>query len=181
MTLFRGTLRRLARRRMGIRLAAMGLAGALAASIVGVEGAGAVTFAPMSAPEYQFLAMLNADRQANGLPAVAADGSLSGLARARSQQMLASGVFGHYDAGGQLIFVQLLNGIGFPYLSAGENLAENNYDLAASLGVANTGLMNSPGHRANILNPNYNEVGIGIAGRGPTGQFYYTELFAQVP
>ncbi len=40
--------------------------------------------------------------------------------------------------------------------------------------------MNSPTHRENILNPRFNELGIGIAGPGPKGEFYYTELFADV-
>lgn len=141
--------------------------------------AGAAAYAPMTPPEYQFLAELNADRAANGLPPLAANDVLSGLARERSQQMLNSGVFSHYDASGNLIFAGLLNSVGFPYAFAGENLAENNYAWAQSLDIANVELMNSPTHRANILNPRFNEAGVGIAGPGPNGQYYYTQLFAQ--
>jgi uncharacterized protein YkwD len=166
-----------------LRAICVPLAGlAVAAGLYGAAApsAGAAAFAPMSGPEYQFLAELNADRVGNGLPAVSADGVLSGLARQRSQQLLSSGVFSHYDTAGHLVFSGMLNGIGFPYQFAGENLAENNSaDLGQSLNMANTQLMNSPEHRANILNSRFNEAGVGIAGPGPNGQFYYTQIFAQ--
>jgi uncharacterized protein YkwD len=164
-------------RRVKAPLAAAVLAGGLYAGLA--ASAGAAAFPPMTPAEYQFLAELNADRAANGQPALAANGVLSGLARQRSQQMLASGQFSHYDASGKLIFAGLLNGVGFPYAFAGENLAENNYDWGQSLDHANGDLMNSPTHRANILNTRFNEAGVGIAGPGPKGEFYYTQLFAQ--
>ena len=110
---------------------------------------------------------------------MAANGVLSGLARERSQQILSTGQFTHYDAAGKLIFAGLLNAVGFPYAFAGENLAENNYAWGQSLDQANVELMNSAPHRANILNSRYNEAGVGIAGPGPHGEFYYTQLFAQ--
>ena len=97
----------------------------------------------------------------------------------RSQQMLANGSFSHYDGAGNLIFAGLLNGVGFPYAFAGENLAENNYPWGQSLDQANAALMNSPTHRANILNTRFNQVGVGIAGPDGNGRFYYTQLFAQ--
>lgn len=159
--------------------AAVLLAGSLYAGLAGAAAAAA--YPPMTAPEYQFLAELNADRVANGQPPLAANGVLSGLARQRSEQMLATGQFSHYDAAGNLIFAGLLNGAGFPFAFAGENLAENNYGWGQSMQVANTELMNSPTHRANILNGRFNEAGIGIAGPGPKGEYYYTQLFAQTP
>ncbi len=50
------------------------------------------------------------------------------------------------------------------FLTAGENLA-----LAPTLTVAHNGLMNSPGHRANILRPQFGRVGIGIMDGGLRG------------
>jgi uncharacterized protein YkwD len=50
------------------------------------------------------------------------------------------------------------------FRTAGENLA-----LAPSLQIAHTGLMNSPGHRANILRPQFGRVGIGILDGGRRG------------
>lgn len=141
--------------------------------------AAAAAYPPMTAPEYQFLAELNAARMANGQPPLAANSVLSGLARQRSEQMLATGRFSHYDTAGHLIFAGLLNVVGFPYAFAGENLAENNYAWGQSMEVASGQLMNSPTHRANILNSRFNEAGIGIAGPGSKGEFYYTQLFAE--
>ena len=156
---------------------AVPMAGMLFVAIA--SSAGAAAFSPMTAPEYQFLAELNAARVANGQPALVANGVLSGLARERSDQMLATGRFSHYDPSGNLVFAGLLNAVGFPYAFAGENLAENNYAWGQSMEVASGQLMNSPTHRDNILNPRFNEAGIGIAGPGPKGEFYYTQLFAE--
>lgn len=135
--------------------------------------------APLSAPEYQFIAMVNEDRRLGAVKSLDANSALSALARARSEQMLSSGVFGHYDAQGRLIFADMLTTSGFPFLWAGENLEENGYAWPVSLSVADRGLMNSPGHRANILDPRFDEIGVGIAGPGPHGEFYYTQIFAQ--
>ena len=115
--------------------------------------------AQMTAPESQLLAEVNADRAANGLPGLAANGVLAGLARQRSQQIAATGAFTHYAPDGSLVFQTMLNSVAFPYASAGENLAENNYAWGQSLDVANSQLMTSPEHRANILDPRYNELG----------------------
>jgi uncharacterized protein YkwD len=56
-----------------------------------------------------------------------------------------------------------LNTAGIPFSIAGENLA-----LAASSGEVHQGLMESPGHRANILSDAYRRVGIGVV-VGPLG------------
>jgi uncharacterized protein YkwD len=53
---------------------------------------------------------------------------------------------------------------GVKYLSAGENLA-----LGQTLSICHTGLMNSPGHRANILDNSYGRVGIGVLDGGMHG------------
>lgn len=164
-------------RRAAAPLAALAIAGSLFGAMA--PAAGAAAYPAMTPAEYQFLAELNSDRAVNGLPALAANGVLSGLARQRAQQNLAAGSINHYDASGNLIFAGMLNAVGFPFAFAGENLAENNYPWAQSLDQANAALMNSPTHRDNILNSRYNEAGVGIAGPGSQGQFYYTQLFAQ--
>jgi uncharacterized protein YkwD len=50
------------------------------------------------------------------------------------------------------------------FLTAGENLA-----LGRTLKICHEGLMNSPGHRANILNPSFGRLGIGIMDGGIYG------------
>ena len=79
-------------------LAAVALAGSMFAAMA--PSAGAAFYPTMSPPEYQFLAMLNGDRAANGEGPLTANGTLSGLARQRSQSMVAGTPFSHYDGAG---------------------------------------------------------------------------------
>ena len=74
---------------------------------------------------------------------------------------------------------EIMDGNHIPYQTAGENLAENNYNASQTVTVANTGLMNSPTHRANILGPSYQQVGIGMAGPSASGQYVFVQLFLQ--
>jgi len=113
--------------------------------------------------EAQMLALLNAERVANGLPALQADPALAEVARAHSRDMFARGYFSHASPeGGQAS--DRMRRAGVPFLVAGENLA-----LAPTLAMAHRGLMNSPGHRANILRPQFGRVGIGVLDGGRRG------------
>ena len=77
--------------------------------------------------------------------------------------MFVRGYFSHYTPEGKDPF-QRMHDAGVTYRTAGENLA-----LAPTLQLAHTGLMNSPGHRANILHPQFGRVGIGILDGGRRG------------
>ena len=77
--------------------------------------------------------------------------------------MFARGYFAHDTPEGRDPFDRIRAG-GVRFLTAGENLA-----LARSVQIAHTGLMNSPGHRANILRPEFGRVGIGIMDGGMRG------------
>jgi uncharacterized protein YkwD len=70
----------------------------------------------------------------------------------------------------------LMNKHGVPYAWAGENLAKNNYPIDQTVGVADEALFNSPGHRANILNARYTDVGIALTVDG-AGMKYFTIIF----
>jgi uncharacterized protein YkwD len=86
------------------------------------------------------------------------------VAQYRAQDMLNRNYFSHYDpATGQLAFVQLLRLWGIPYSTAGENIA---WSTNPSMAGINTMFMNSPEHRANILNGAYHRVGVGVASNG---------------
>jgi uncharacterized protein YkwD len=65
----------------------------------------------------------------------------------------------------------MMRAAGVTYRYAGENLAG-----APSVERAHSGLMNSPGHRANILNPNFTHIGIGALNVGPYGMMF-TQMF----
>ncbi|MDR3559904.1 MAG: CAP domain-containing protein [Negativicutes bacterium] len=100
--------------------------------------------------------LLNADRQANGLYLLSWNPQLAELARAHAQDMQRRDYFSHDNPEGQSPFDRMRQR-GIKYRFAGENLASNSNVEAAEIA-----LMNSPGHRANILNSHFGEVGIGV-------------------
>ena len=108
--------------------------------------------------------LVNQDRAASGVAALAWSGSLARVAQFRAQDMLNRNYFSHTDpATGQLAFVQLLHLWGIPYSTAGENIA---WSTNPSMAAINTMFMNSPEHRANILKAAYHRVGLGVATNG---------------
>jgi uncharacterized protein YkwD len=113
--------------------------------------------------EKQMLDLVNQERQAAGLNPLAPDPELTQVARQHSTDMFARGYFAHDTPEGLSPFDRM-NKAGVRFLTAGENLA-----LAPTLPLAHTGLMNSPGHRANILRPQFGRVGIGIMDGGMRG------------
>lgn len=118
---------------------------------------------PRPALEERMLALVNKERRAAGLKPLTMDRELTAAARAHSADMLARGYFSHYSPEGKTAFDRL-RARRIAFLAAGENLA-----FAPTVKVAHTGLMNSPGHRANILRPVFGKVGIGILDAGPRG------------
>ena len=108
---------------------------------------------------------MNARRSAAGLAPLQVSGALTGVARARSSDMLANNYFGHSSPSGQTWY-SLLAGLGLTYSAGGENLARVSGDTASSVSLAIEALMASPTHRANILNPAYRIVGVGGAVQG---------------
>jgi uncharacterized protein YkwD len=98
------------------------------------------------------------------------DMQLRKLARSHSLDMFQRGYFSHYTPDGLSPFDRM-NAANIEYTYAGENLA-----LAPSTDLAMQGLMNSPGHRANILNPNFNKIGIGAIDGGIYGIMFSQEF-----
>lgn len=113
--------------------------------------------------ESQMLELVNAERRAAGLKPVKPDPVMTQVARSHSRDMFSRGYFSHFTPEGKDLGDRLQQArIG--YLSAGENLA-----LAPTLFTAHNGLMRSPGHRANILRPQFGRLGIGILDGGRHG------------
>jgi len=116
--------------------------------------AGAV--APDPEAEAQLLALVNEERARAGLPALAFDAALVPVGRAHGTEMFEQGYFAHEsprtgDPFDRLAAAEVV------YLTAGENLA-----FAPDLLTAHRGLMNSPGHRANILSAEFGRVGMAV-------------------
>ena len=88
--------------------------------------------------------------------------------------MAAREYFSH-DIGGYQVF-QVLRDQGVPYRVAGENLAYNYYGADETAARAEVALMNSPAHRANILEPSYDHLAIGAA-EDASGRIVYAEIY----
>jgi uncharacterized protein YkwD len=113
--------------------------------------------------EARMLEMVNAERAAAGLRPLAPDPELTEVARLHSIDMFARGYFSHVTPEGADPFDRI-RAANVTFRTAGENLA-----LAPTLRIAHNGLMNSPGHRANILRPEFGRLGIGIMDGGARG------------
>lgn len=110
--------------------------------------------------------LMNQDRAAAGLPPLQIDMRLVRAARIKSQDMQDRGYFAHSSPNGTTPW-DLMKAQGVTYRAAGENIAMGFTNSDA----AEQGFMNSPGHRANILNPNFTHIGIGIVGNHYTQEF----------
>jgi len=113
--------------------------------------------------EAEMLTLVNQERIKNGLNPVKADPEIAVVARKHSVDMFARGYFSHITPEGTDPFDRMRKE-NVKFLTAGENLA-----LAQTLAIAHDGLMHSPGHRANILNPAFGRLGIGIMDGGIYG------------
>jgi uncharacterized protein YkwD len=126
------------------------------------------TTAVKTAPniEIAMLGLINQERASRGLKTLTMNEKAREVARTHSRDMFARGYFSHINPDGLDPFDRMEAG-GVSYRAAGENLA-----LAPSLELAHNGLMNSPGHKANILSPDFGAVGIGVIDGGRYGLMF---------
>lgn len=106
----------------------------------------------------------NSQRVANGLGNLALNSLLNQAAQNKANDMIARDYWSHNTPDGQTPWTFIV-ATGYSYQTAGENLAYGFNTASDTI----TGWMNSPGHRANILNTSFSEVGFGIA-NGPNYQ-----------
>lgn len=106
--------------------------------------------------ENQMVNFVNKERNFVGLNDLKFDPKLTEIARTQSSDMFIRGYFAHYSPEGENV-ADRAEKIGYSFLVIGENLA-----YAPTLQLAHSGLMNSAGHRANILSTDFNKIGIGI-------------------
>jgi len=122
--------------------------------------------------EQDIINLVNQERTKQGIPKLTEDWQLSRVARIKSQDMIDNNYFSHTSPIYGSPF-QMLNSFGIRYTAAGENIA---YGQKTAQQVMNT-WMASSGHRANILNRNYNKIGVGVARDPNNGQLYFTQIF----
>ncbi len=120
------------------------------------------------------LARINSLRQAHKLRPLAPDPALDKVAQTYSERMAREGFFAHVAPDGSDLRGRL-SGAGPAYRSAGENLG-----LAPGPLSAHFGIEHSPGHRKNLLSPQFTHVGIGVAFKTVEGQpqAIVTEVFS---
>lgn len=123
------------------------------------------------AAEEEMLRLVNRERVSRGLKPLVMSERLRRVARLHSIDMFRRGYFAHESLDGRTPFQRMRRG-GVRFHEAGENLA-----LAPAVRIAHSGLMKSPGHRANILNPHFRRVGIGAARGAPHG-IMFTQDYA---
>lgn len=99
----------------------------------------------------------NIERQKSGLSPLRANPALSQAAGEKAANMFAENYWAHYSPSGKDPW-GFIKGAGYKFTHAGENLAKN-FSVSEDVVVA---WMNSPTHRENILNPNYQEIGIAV-------------------
>ncbi|WP_338783366.1 CAP domain-containing protein [Streptomyces sp. DG1A-41] len=109
-----------------------------------------------SAAAAQVLKLVNEERAKVGCSAVAANSALTELAQKYSEDMAARGFFDHTDPDGRTPWDRAEKA-GISNLG-GENIARGQADAAAVMDA----WMNSPGHRANILNCDFKTLGVGV-------------------
>lgn len=122
--------------------------------------------------EQQMLNLVNDERAKAGVTPLVWEDALAAVARAHSEDMFKRGYFSHYSPEGKDVGDRL-NAAGISYTYAGENLA-----LAPNIQSAHDGLMNSPGHRRNILDPAFRKIGIGAVNGGVYGEMI-TQVFTE--
>ena len=113
--------------------------------------------------EARMMSLVNSERIKRGLNILKSDPELTKVARMHSVDMFQRGYFSHVATNGEGPFDRM-HDAGITFTNAGENLA-----LAPTLDIAHNGLMHSPGHRANILRPEFGRLGIGIVDGGKYG------------
>ncbi len=119
--------------------------------------------------EAEVLRLVNIERKAAGLRPLQMSKDLSKVALLKSEDMAVFNYFAHTSPNYGTPF-EMMESIGITYKAAGENLAVGYTSPEAVV----KGWMNSPGHRANILNSLFNKIGIGVYEGSRT---YWTQMF----
>ncbi|MDI6892141.1 MAG: CAP domain-containing protein [Actinomycetota bacterium] len=127
----------------------------------------------LSSDEAKMLVLLNRERTSRGLPALEVDPRLTEVARDHSREMIALDYFSHTSPVHGVLSERLEKAGLRKWETAGENLAG-----APDCEEARSALLQSPEHRANILDPSYTHVGIGVVDGGPYGKMF-TQDFAE--
>jgi uncharacterized protein YkwD len=150
-------------RRATARIVATTVLATIAGTVTAIV-APTAALASNSSMEAQFVAKMNAARQANGLRPYTVSSDLTSIARQHSAQMASKGQLYHNGS----LTSQVQN-----WQAVGENVGDG-----PTVSDIHTAFMNSPEHRSNILDHDYTQVGVGVT-VDSSGQVWVTEDFRQ--
>ena len=120
--------------------------------------------------ENEVIRLTNLERTKAGLKPFVTNWELSRVARYKSEDMSKTGTMSHNSKTYGTPF-QMMKSFGITYKSAGENIAQGQRSPQEVVKA----WMNSSGHRANILDKNFNQIGVGYSAKGN----YWTQQFIQ--
>ena len=124
-----------------------------------------------SAFQNKVLELVNVERAKNGLKPLTMNANLNKTATLKSQDMAKLNYFSHTSPTYGSPF-DMMKKYGISYRTAGENIAMGQTTPEQVM----QGWMNSSGHRANILNSSFTQLGVGVA-KNSNGQLYWTQQF----
>jgi uncharacterized protein YkwD/uncharacterized membrane protein required for colicin V production len=120
--------------------------------------------------EAKMLELVNRERSKKGLGILTSNGPLRDVGRDHCLDMFERSYFSHYTPEGKSPFDRIQEAK-IEYRVAGENLA-----YAPTVEIAHQGLMNSKGHRENILRPEFGTLGVGVIDGGLSGKMFCQEF-----
>ena len=120
----------------------------------------------LNSDEQEVFNLINKQRKQNGLSSLSINSEVQNAARIKAKDMVDKNYFSHtsptYGSPSDM-----LKSFNISYKTAGENIAGNSSNSGAV-----TAWMNSPGHKANILNSSFNQTGIGVVSSPKYGKIY---------
>lgn len=121
--------------------------------------------------ENEVIRLVNEERSKNGRSPLASNNELNRLARLKSEDFVKNNYFSHSSPTYGTPF-DMMRDNGISFTAAGENIASGQKNAEEVM----KHWMASSGHRENILNPTYNQIGVGVA-KDNQGKLYWTQMF----
>ena len=139
-----------------------GMSGSGGSSLI-TGGSGSSGGSATTSDADRILELVNSERGRRGLTALTQNALLDTAADGHAADMAANSFFSHSGSDGSSVSGQA-TAAGYVWTSIGENIGQADVTPEAMMNL----WMNSDGHRANILNPDYRELGVGISASGVT-------------
>lgn len=148
---------------------------------------GGLTFSPTSSSAFsrkptdptdadeliaELLNAVNAEREKIGLAPLKLSLTLSDMAERYADRLIAGDFFAHVDPAGGASLVARAKSAGYSFYKVGENLAAGQRDVDSAM----KDWLSSPTHRANILDPDFTELGVAIRDGGRYGRYWVQEF-----